>query len=173
MAALFTRVEAETLHRRLNCVHEVRGRRKLGPALLPALRAHDTLFLETLSLEQIVPAIRARIEEELEIRVERELILRRKDRQLDAPIPSEKHLQPRDLFADVVERQRLALPAAARAKIVESDVHRGRQMLRQRLKEVDDALGVGDDVRREVAVLRREREGVDARPETAPNGCFR
>src|SRR5438034_10747699 len=41
------------------------------------------------------------------------------------------------------------------------------------MKEVDHALGVRDDVRREVAVLRREREAVGARPEPAPNGCLR
>ena len=115
------------------------------------------LFLEALPLEQIQPPIGARVDEQLEIRIERELVVAREHGQLDAAVAREEILEPRDGLADVRQRHGVALPRPAAAQIVHHDVDGRRQLVGQVVKEIDDALGVRHDVRRVVVRLRARR----------------
>src|SRR5262245_26853520 len=101
------------------------------PIRLPALGFDARLLLESFPLEQVKPAVGARVDEQLEVRIERKLIIRRERRQLDATISGEKNLEPRDRLTNVGQRDVLAFPRAAAAEIIEHDVDRRRQLLRQ------------------------------------------
>ena len=104
--------------------------------------------------------------------VERELILRRVDAHLRAPEAREQQPKPRDHVANVGQRKRLAMPAPAASQVVDVEVHRRAEEIRERPEQIDDSLRVGDDVRREDAVLFIEREAVAAGAEPPPDGCF-
>ena len=69
------RLKAEPLRRCGHRVDEIRRGGKVLAIRLPALRVHDRLLLEALPLEQIQPAIGARVDEQLEIRIERQLVV--------------------------------------------------------------------------------------------------
>src|SRR5437867_3084938 len=94
-------LESESLYGCLYGANQFGRGRKLRSPLLPALRPDDALLLQSLPLQEIVPTVRARVDEELEIRVQRELILRGVYRELHTAVSTEQHFQPRDLLAHV------------------------------------------------------------------------
>ena len=80
------RLKAEPLGRCCHRVDEIRCGGKMLAIGLPALRLHDRLLLEALALEQVQPAIRPCIDEQLEIRIERQLVVAGVDRDFGATV---------------------------------------------------------------------------------------
>src|SRR5205085_1055176 len=85
-------LQSEPLRARSDGVHEIGRRRKMLSIRFPTLRVHGRLLLEPLALEEIQPAIRARVDEQLEVWIERQLIVRREYRELDAAVAREQDL---------------------------------------------------------------------------------
>src|SRR5689334_19715585 len=56
-------------------LYEIRSRRELRPLESPAPRANHPPFLEPLALQDVEPLVGARVDEQLEMRIQRELIL--------------------------------------------------------------------------------------------------
>src|SRR5439155_6560090 len=113
--------------------------RKIFALHLPTLGTDAQLLLEALPLQQVEPAIRARVNEKLEVRVERQLIFRGKDGQLDATISGEENLELGDLLAHIGKGDALALPILRAAKVLDRYVDGGRKLLAERKEEVNDA----------------------------------
>src|SRR5690349_150991 len=76
--------ECEPLRCCRHCLHQIRCWRELRTLEPPTSRAHHPTFLESLPLEDVKPLIGARVNEQLEMRVERELVLARVDGEFHA-----------------------------------------------------------------------------------------
>ena len=69
------RLEPQALDRRRERSRQLRRGREILSLHFPALRPDTLLFLEPLAFQQVEPAIRARVNEKLEVRIERPLLV--------------------------------------------------------------------------------------------------
>src|SRR5436190_10648100 len=109
------RLQSESLSCGSDGIHKIRRGRKLLAIRLPALCMNARLLLESLALEQIKPPIGSRVDEELEIRIECELIVGRVYGELHSAIASEQNLETGQGLAHVGQRDRLPLPRPSAA----------------------------------------------------------
>src|SRR5512146_883490 len=116
---------------------------------LPALRANTAMLLEPLAFQQVQPAVRPRINEQLEIGIERELILARVHRELHTAVPRHEQLEPGARYA-----------------------HVGQPLFAQRVEQVDYPLGVRHDPCRVEITFLLEGEPVGADAKSPPDRCF-
>src|SRR5438094_387412 len=142
------RLQAQALDGGRERARQLRRRREILSLHLPALGADALLLLEPLPFQQVEPTIGSCVDEELEMRIERQLILRREDRELDAAVAGEEDLELRDLLTNIGERDALSLPTLRAAQVLDDDVHGRRELLTERVEQIDDALRVRHDVRR-------------------------
>src|SRR5439155_814680 len=87
------RLESESFGGGRYGIHKIGSGGKLLAIRLPTFGMHARLLLEAFPLEQVEPSIRSRVDEQLEIRIERELVVGRIDRQLHPAVPREQNLE--------------------------------------------------------------------------------
>src|SRR5882762_3778167 len=103
-------LDRETLRRRGNRVTQRRRRRALPRLNSPQPLLERRSLLEVHAIEQVHPPIRARVDEKLDLRSQRQLILGREERDLHSTIGRERNLETRHGVAHIGERQYLTRP---------------------------------------------------------------
>src|SRR6266404_1570823 len=103
-------LDRETFRRRGNRITQRRRRRALPRLDSPQALLQRCSLLEVHAIEQVHPPIRARVDEELDLRSQRQLILGREERDLHPTIGRERNLETRHGVAHIGERQYLTRP---------------------------------------------------------------
>lgn len=140
---------------------------------LPTPGRDDRALFEAHAKQEIEPSITSRVDEELELRVERDLVVGSVHGDFHAAGGREGNLQATNGVLGIRQCDLITGPAPPASAIVDRDIDCGRQLLHQDVEKVDRPLGVGNDVRRVVIRLLDERETVQPRPKSAPYGGFR
>src|SRR5579863_3052033 len=164
--------ESETRHRGVERLGQLRRRFEIVAAEFPTARGHDAPLLEAESDEEIQPPVAAAVDEQLEMRIDGELVLGRVDRDLGPARRCERRLDPPDRILHVRERDCSARPVPLAPAIVDRHVHRRGKMVQQYVEQIDATLGVRHHMRGVVVRLANEGESVEPGPESPPYGCL-
>src|ERR1700680_1964820 len=103
-------LDRKTLRRRGHRVTQRRRRRALPRLNPPQTLLQRCPLLEVHAVEEVHPTIRARVDEQLDLRRQGELILGCKERDFHPTISRERNLQTRDGIAHIRKGQRLPRP---------------------------------------------------------------
>src|SRR5882672_11305203 len=103
-------LDRETLRRRGHRIAQRRRRRALPRLDSPQALLEGRPLFEIHAIEQVHPPIRARVDEKLDLRSQRQLILGREERDLHTTIGRKRNLETRHGVAHIGERQYLTRP---------------------------------------------------------------
>src|SRR5258705_309034 len=141
---------------------------------LPRIRSPQPFFerralLEVHAAQQIHPAIGPGVDEELELRAQRDLILGREQGDFHAAVGRQRNLETRHGVTHIGKRHHLPRPRALRPLVADEDVDGRLHQLAQRIKEIHHPLGVCYNLGLVDIAGARECEAVLSRSESFPD----